>query len=40
MPILRQNQTSVSFRNEAAVILMHSFKKSNRNFIKLNRTTN
>ena len=40
MPILRQNQTSVSCRNEVAAILMHSFKKSNRNFIKLNRTTN
>jgi len=40
MPILRQNQTYVSFRNEVAVILMHSFQKSNRNFIKLNRTTN
>lgn len=37
MPVLRQNQTSVSFRNKVHVILMHSFKKSQTE-ISLNLT--
>lgn len=38
MPILRRNQTSVSFRKELPVILMHSFKKKSQTGIPLNLT--